>query len=135
MRRTKSIENILIFSASASFITTLILFSLGGENISKFAIPILIVIFLLNILIILALTNLKSLKLLFSVLVLTFLSYSVLAFTFRDIRNYFPKPTSENAQIIGFAHYFGYPFLFDSFLVFLLVILPISFYLILKNKK
>jgi len=131
MLKAKSIEKIiLVLSMSSLVIVLLFVFvnitSTQIKNISA-------IVFTINVFIALFLANSKRLKLFLSVFLFTLSSYFVIYLKFRKIRDYFPKP-NQNGEIIGFSQYFGYPYLFDTILFISLILIPISFYFVLKNK-
>ena len=132
MNQCKSIENSLVLSVIATINAIILLFILKDNISIQYLKLIFIAIFVVNIFVGIILANLERIKLLFCLSILTFISYSVLALSFRYIRNFFPKPSMEDAKVIGFANYFGYPLSFDIFLFLLIILLPLIFYIILK---
>ncbi len=67
-------------------------------------------------------------------LYLAFLLVSV-----RYIRNLFPIPQISSSKIVGYAHFTGYPFYFDTIFIFSIVFFPLVFFLAVrktnKNEK
>ncbi len=131
MLKAKSIENIILISSMSSLVIVL-LFVFGNITFTQIK-NISAIVFTINVFIALFLANSKRLKLFLSVFLLTLSSYFVIYLKFRKIRDYFPKP-NQNGEIIGFSQYFGYPYLFDTILFIALILIPISFYFVLKNK-
>lgn len=74
----------------------------------------------------------------FKTIVLSLLSFIILALTFKKIRELFPIPMINNDKLVGFPQYFGYPLYFDTlfffFLIFLPVLILLLFYLLEKHK-
>ena len=52
-------------------------------------------------------------------------------YTFRYFRSLFPQPMINSYGIVGFAQYYGYPFIFDNilFVLFLITAFVIGFHL------
>lgn len=65
-------------------------------------------------------------KILFSNLIMGF---SVLVFIFlllfRTLRDVLPPPQILSKQIVGYSHYYGYPFFIDTFLFFIFLSYPV----------
>lgn len=53
------------------------------------------------------------------------ISYAITLTSSKVIRSFFPPPKILEGKIIGFAQYYGYPFLFDYFFVFEIIFIPI----------
>ncbi len=68
--------------------------------------------------------DLKPVKVLIRYLFFYFIFTILLLGTFRNLRKLFPIPEIESEKIIGYTHYYGYPFYFDN-IFFLLIFTPI----------
>lgn len=63
----------------------------------------------------------------FTTIALLIIQIVVLFVTFRELRLFFPPAKITDAKVIGFSHYFGYPFYFDTIIFFLLFLSPVIF--------
>jgi hypothetical protein len=52
----------------------------------------------------------------------------ILALLFRTLRDILPDPELKVDTSIGYAQYFGYPIYLDTFLFFLLLLLPVIYF-------
>ncbi len=82
----------------------------------------------------------KNKKVFITTITLILLEIAVLFATFRQFRLLFHPAKITDAKVIGFAHYFGYPFYFDTIIFFLIFLSPIIIVGLLKliesrNKK
>jgi len=60
----------------------------------------------------------------------------VFIFSFKSIRGFMYPPEIGKEKIVGFAHYFGYPFYFDTIVFFVFIFSPVIVaFLILLRKK
>jgi len=69
-----------------------------------------------------------------NIFVLAILLFLLVLF-FRTLRDALPPPQILQNKIVGYTHYYGYPFSLDAAIFFLLLFLPASVYLIAKLKK
>ena len=56
----------------------------------------------------------------------------ILALLFRTLRDLLPDPELKGDTSIGYAQYFGYPLYLDTFLFFLLLLLPVIYFFGIK---
>jgi hypothetical protein len=56
------------------------------------------------------------------------IALSILALLFRTLRDILPNPELKADTSIGYAQYFGYPLYLDTFLFFLLLLLPVIYF-------
>ncbi|HVT00823.1 MAG TPA: hypothetical protein VHE53_01145 [Patescibacteria group bacterium] len=61
--------------------------------------------------------------------------FSIISFTFKDIRNSFPPTPIVANQIVGYSQYFDYPLYFDSLFFLVLILLPVIFFSFAKLFK
>jgi len=54
---------------------------------------------------------------------------------FRAIRESFPTTEIAKNKIIGYSHYYGYPFYFDTFIIFFLLLSPIIICLLIALRR
>lgn len=93
----------------------------------------LTLILLINVFIVLIILNLKRLKLLSSTILISLSFYIIFFISFRNIRNFFPKPNLSNSEIVGFTQYFDYPAEFDLFFFLVLISIPSIAYLMINK--
>jgi len=58
----------------------------------------------------------------------------VLGLSFRKIRDSLPPPEIGTQKIIGYIHYFGYPFHLDTVIFFLVILPPLLIGLLVRLK-
>lgn len=67
--------------------------------------------------------------------------FFLIALFFRKLRDHLLPPQITDSKIIGYTHFFGYPFYLDNIIFFiiifypLLIFLSVTFYRILQSKK
>lgn len=71
------------------------------------------------------LLHLKNKKVFITAITLIMLEIIILFATFRQLRLLFHPAKITDAKVIGFAHYFGYPFYFDTIIFFFIFLSPI----------
>ena len=65
-----------------------------------------------------------------------FVLFFLFVLTFRSLRGLFPLPEIPTSKSVGYSHYFGYPFYFDNFALYLLIFSPIlCFFLTIMRRK
>lgn len=78
-------------------------------------------------------STLKRIKITFLISVFLFcVELLLILIFFRKIRYLFPIPEIGDSKIVGFSQYFGYPFYFDTF-IFFVILLSILFFVILAH--
>ena len=63
-----------------------------------------------------------------------FIEALLLFVTFRKMRLFFSSPAIGEDKIIGFTHYFDYPFYFDTLIFLLLSLTPFILFYVLKKE-
>jgi hypothetical protein len=70
-------------------------------------------------------------------LLVSILSFGGALFTFliffRKIRDALPPPIINQTKIIGYTHYFGYPFLLDTVVFFFFIFFPVGIFILLYS--
>jgi hypothetical protein len=71
----------------------------------------------------------KHLLLHIKMLSVLFLFLSVFALSFRKIRDILPPPEITEQKIVGYSHFFGYPFFLDTVIFFFFILYPFLAYI------
>lgn len=114
----KSIQKVLLLYQLFLLLVLLFLFFFNIQSAQLFIflilVPILIYIF--------SEKGSKYFLMGFAGLLVTWL---IILLYFRLFRNFFPIPRIGEEKIVGFAHYYGYPFYFDTVMFFIFILSPL----------
>ncbi|KKQ96763.1 MAG: hypothetical protein UT20_C0003G0021 [Candidatus Levybacteria bacterium GW2011_GWA1_39_11] len=70
----------------------------------------------------------------FKLVILLLVEIVLFGILFKEVRTLFPPSfiLSNEKTTVGYVHYFGYPFFYDTFLFFAIMVSPIVTFMIVK---